>query len=152
MIQRIQSLFWLLSAVASGIMTFEPLLKIESSGIEKGLLFASDIKSTGAGEVILSCLPLLVLICIITLISVATIFLYKKRLLQMRLTVYNMVLMFGLIVLGYYYGHQGAIELNGSIKLASFTVMPIVSFILSLLAWRGVRRDYLMLKAVDRIR
>ena len=152
MIQRIQSLFWLLSGVATGLMTFQPLLKIESDGLEKGLLFANEIQSAGAGESILSCTPLLILICVITLISVMTIFLFKKRMVQMRLTIYNMILMVGLIVLGYYYGHQGVNELDGSLKLATFTIMPIVSFILSVLAWRGVRRDYLMLKAVDRIR
>lgn len=70
----------------------------------------------------------------------------------MRLTVYNMILMVGLIGLGLYYALQGAKELSGDLKLTFFTIMPVIAFILSLLAWRGVRRDYLMLKAVERIR
>jgi len=70
----------------------------------------------------------------------------------MRLIVYNLILIVGLIGIGYYFAQQGANELAGSIKLAPFTIMPVVAFILSLIAWRGVRRDYLMLKAVERIR
>ena len=152
MVQRIQSLFLLLSAIATGLMTFTPLLDIEAANGESGILFANAVKSAGAGEVLLPCLPLLILICLITLISIITIFLYKKRMLQMRLTVYNMILMVGLIGLGYYFAHQGANELSGHLNLVFYTIMPIVSFILSYLAWRGVRRDYLMLKAVERIR
>ena len=100
MVQRIQSLFLLLSAIATGLMTFNPLLDIEAANGESGILFANAVKSAGAGEVLLPCLPLLILICLITLISIITIFLYKKRMLQMRLTVYNMILMVGLIGLG----------------------------------------------------
>ncbi len=152
MIQRIQSLFLLLSAIVTGLMVFKPLLNIEAADGESGILFANAVKSAGAGEVILPCLPLLILICTITLISIITIFLYKKRLLQLRLTVYNMILMVGLIGLGYYFARQGANELAGSLNLVFYTIMPVIAFILSFLAWRGVRRDYLMLKAVERIR
>ena len=152
MIQRIQSLFLLLSAIATGLMTFNPLLNIEATNGESGILFANAVKSVGAGEVILPCSPLLILICLITLISLFTIFIYKKRMLQLRLTVYNMILMVGLVGLGYYFARQGANELAGSLKLAKFTIMPLIAFIFSLLAWRGVRRDYLMLRAVERIR
>ena len=152
MLQRIQHIFLLLSAVATGLMIFKPLVSIEVAGGESAFMFAGAIRTEGAGETILSCIPLMFLICLITAISLLTIFLYKKRLLQMRFTVYNMILMVGLIVLGYYYASKGANEISGDIQLTFYTVMPVVSFILSLLAWRGVRRDYLMLKAVERIR
>ena len=152
MIQRIQSLFLLLSAITTGLMTFNPLLNIEVTNGESGILFANAVKSAGTGEVILPCSPLQILISLITLISLLTIFIYKKRMLQMRLTIYNLILMVGLVGIGYYFAWQGANELAGSIKLAPFTILPVVAFILSLLAWRGIRRDYLMLKAVERIR
>ena len=151
MIQRIQHFFLLLSAVSTGLMLFQPLLGIESNS-ETGVMFADALKTAGAGEVILPCLPLLILIGLITLISLGSIYLFKRRVLQMRLTVYNMILMAGLIGLGYYYARQGANEISGDIKLMFFSVMPIIAFIFSLLAWRGIRRDYLMLRAVERIR
>ena len=101
MIQRIQHFFLLLSAVSTGLMLFQPLLGIESNS-ETGVMFADALKTAGAGEVILPCLPLLILIGLITLISLGSIYLFKRRVLQMRLTVYNMILMAGLIGLGYY--------------------------------------------------
>jgi len=152
MIQRIQHFFLLLSAVATGIIILKPVISIEVPNGESGLMYASALKSAGAGEVILPSLPLVFLVSLITLISLVSIFLYKKRLLQMRLTVYNMILLVGLLGLGYFYARLGAKEISGEIKLMFFSVMPLVAFILSLLAWRGIRRDYLMIKAIDRIR
>lgn len=152
MIQRIQTLFFLLSAVASGLMLFNPLLAIELQDSASAILFADAVKYAGSGKVVVQALPLLALVAIITLISVATIFLFKKRMLQMRLTVYNLILMLGLIVLGYYYARQGVKETGGTLQLTYYTIMPVIAFILSILGWRGVRRDYLMLKAVERIR
>lgn len=151
MIQRIQHFFLFLSAVSTGLMLFQPLMGIESSS-QSGLMYADALKTARAGEVILPSLPLLILISVITLISFGSIYLYKKRILQLRITVYNMILMMGLIGLGYYYARQGANEISGDIKLLFFSVMPIIAFIFSFLAWRGIRRDYLMLRAVDRIR
>jgi hypothetical protein len=152
MIQRIQTLFFLLSALAAGLMLFNPLLGIDLPDGGRAILFADGVKDAGSGKVVVQAFPLLALIAIITLISIVTVFLYKKRMLQMRLTVYNLVLLVGLIVLGYYYARQGVKETGGTMELTYYTIMPVVAFILSLLGWRGVRRDYLMLKAVERIR
>lgn len=134
------------------MMLLKPLVRIFVPEGESGLMYAGVLKSAGAGEAVLSSMPLFFLIAMVTAISVITIFIYKKRVLQMRITVYNMILMIGILVLGYYYASQGAKELSGEIKLLFYSVMPVISFILSLLAWRGIRRDYLMLKAVERLR
>ena len=152
MIQRIQSLYFLLSALATGLMLFNPLLGIGSESNSRAWLFADAVKDSNTGDVIVQAYPLLILIGIITLISLVTIFLYKRRMGQMRLTIYNMILMVGLLILGYYYAYQGSRETGGSYELTFYTIMPLVAFVMSLLGWRGVRRDYLMLKAVERIR
>ena len=152
MIQRIQTLFFLLSAIATGLMLVNPLLGIELPDGGLAILFADAVKYSGSGKIIVQAIPLLILISIITLISLVTIFLFKRRMLQMRLTVYNLILLAGLLVLGYYYARQGVKQTGGSIELMFYSIMPVVAFILSLLGWRGVRRDYLMLKAVERIR
>ena len=70
----------------------------------------------------------------------------------MRVTGYNMILLGGLLGLGYFYAWRGLNEIGGELELTFYTIMPVIAFIFNLLAWRGVRRDYLMLKAVDRIR
>ena len=152
MIQRIQSLFWLLGSIASGLMLFNPVLRINVSGGDSGLLYAGSLKSEVSGEVIISSIPLFSLVLIIVLIGLVCIFLFQKRVLQMRLTVYNMILLVGLLALGYYYAWRGLNEIGGELELTFYTIMPVIAFIFNLLAWRGVRRDYLMLKAVDRIR
>ena len=79
MIQRIQSLFWLLGTIASGLMLFNPVLRINVSGGDSGLLYAGSLKSEVSGEVITSSIPLFSLVLIITLIGLVCIFLLKKR-------------------------------------------------------------------------
>ena len=103
MIQRIQTLFWLLGSVASGLMLFNPILRISSEAGSYGLLYAGSLKTEGADDLIFSSVPLLVLILIITLLGLGCIFLFKKRVLQVRLTVYNMVLLVGSNVLSFFY-------------------------------------------------
>ena len=84
MIQRIQHVFMLLSAAATGMMIYKPLINIEVPDGESGLMYANALKTLGGGEIILSSLPLFILICVVTIIPLVCISLYKKRMLQMR--------------------------------------------------------------------
>lgn len=151
MIQRIQTIYLSLSVVVMSFLFFNHLISIESSS-QRGELWLSGVKNSRTGEYILQSWPLIVLAIIIILIYLIAIFLYKKRELQMRLVVYAIILIFGFIGVGAFYGIQGADMIQGRISMEYYSIMPGIAVIFSILAWRGIRRDYLMLKAVDRIR
>jgi len=151
MIQRIQSIYLFLSGVVMSFMFFHHMARIEYAD-QSAEFWLSGIKESGTGDYVLQSWPLLVLTIIIILIYLITIFLYKKRELQLRLVVYEIILIIGFIAVGVFYGMQGADILEGKITMEYFSVMPVIAIIFSILAWRSIRKDYLMLKAVDRIR
>ncbi len=151
MIQRIQTIYLFLSSVVMSFLFFHHMASIEFSGrMEEVWLYG--IKESGSGEIILHNWTLMALPIVIILIYLLAIFLYQKRELQMRFVVYGIILTIALMGLGALFVIQRSNAFDGSVKMEYFSIMPLVSMILSILAWRGIRRDYLMLKAVDRIR
>jgi glucan phosphoethanolaminetransferase (alkaline phosphatase superfamily) len=88
-----------------------------------------------------------ILICVLNVIAI---FMYKSRVLQMRLCVYNMLLLAGLmgIVLFVLYSVPNVRSVSYSMP----AVFPIISLILHYLAFRGIRRDDMMVQALSRLR
>lgn len=151
MIQRIQTVYLFLSGVVMSLLFLNHMVSIESSD-RSAELWLSGIKESGTEDYVLQSWPLMVLAVIIIFIYLITILMYKKRELQMRLIVYAIILVFGFVGVGAFYVIQGANMIDGKITMEYFSVMPGVAVMMSIMAWRGIRRDYLMLKAVDRIR
>lgn len=151
MIQRKQSLFLLLSAGASLLLLFFPLIQI-STDTALWHLTAFLVQSEGSEEILFKVYPLFALILIVILIPVISIFLYKRRVLQMRLTIYNMILIIGVIAMIALYTLKANAELEGTFRLMYITIMPVLAFVFSFLAFRGIRRDEMLIKTLDRIR
>lgn len=152
MIQRIQTIFWLLGMMSVGSLFFLPYVSIDTAGGESFDMFLKGVENARGNELLINAWPVLVLGIVIFLIHLFSIFQYKRRMLQMRSTMYNIILLAGWLVMGYVYADSAADSLAGNLQPEFISVMPVVAIILNLLAWRGVRRDYLMLKAVERIR
>lgn len=105
--------------------------------------------------------PLVVLTILMTLAPLVTIFLYKKRELQVRLCRLTMlvnIIFIGLIFLYYEADIQKIIAaVEGDeyqLYVAYFfgMVIPLVNLILEILAIRGIKKDIDLLKSVDRLR
>ena len=90
------------------------------------------------------------------LLPFVTIFLYKKRLLQFRLCVVETVLLAGVMLFEIYYIWGRCAEPRrspfqpGNSPPPRF--FPPVSLIFTYLALRGIRKDILLVKSLDRIR
>ena len=150
MIQRIQTIFWLMGAISIALLFVAPIANLTGSmDLE---FWLNGFYSSGSEEYVRPTWVLGVLASIIILISLLTISLFKKRELQMRLTIFNTILIVGLIGLGVFFALNAANDFDCTLKTEYYSVMPLVAIIFNLLAWRGTRKDYLMLKAVDRIR
>ena len=154
MIQRIQSLYLLLAAVVIGLVFFFPFAELL---VNKEFLFSFKYRGLYQlkdGQEVLSVasIPLATLFSIILLISLITIFLYKKRGLQMRLCIINILLSIGSLGVVYYYIAVAFSEFDAIVHYKIFALMPIISAILTYLAYRGVRKDELLIISMDRIR
>lgn len=135
MIQRIQSIWLLLAAVAS----FVSLKLTFYSGYKDNNLF-EELK--GSSDFLL-----MIVSVAVGLLALITIFLYKNRKLQIQLTWLGIVLQAVVLLL---YFQQTKTYVQGN-----FTLTSVVSFIIPLffiLAWLGVRKDEKLIKSMDRLR
>ena len=152
MIQRIQSVFLFAALCFLVPMFFVPIAELV---YETGELLSFNLKGfyyTELGETAgissqYSIMAFGLLICALNLI---TIFMYKRRLLQLRLCVYNIILLVGLsgVVLFVLYSVPNV----SSVSFRLPAVFPIIAVILHYLAFRGIRKDELMVQALSRLR
>ena len=96
---------------------------------------------------------LLALACALPLV---TIFLFRRRLLQIRLCVVEMVLLLGSLVMeGVYYFLSWRVFSDLTFHTQGFKpaiVLPLVCLLFAYLAARAIFRDELLVRAADRIR
>ena len=152
MIQRIQSIFLFVSLFFLVPMFFAPVAEMI---YETGEIFAFDLTGfyqTEAETTIMlsNQYSIMILGILIGTLNLIIILMYKSRVLQMRLCVYNMLLLAGLmgIVLFVLYTVPNVRSVSFSLP----TVFPIISLILHYLAFRGIRRDEMMVQALSRLR
>ena len=135
MIQRIQTIWLLLAAVAS----FATLKLSFYSGNKDNNLFE---ELTGSSHFLL-----LILSVAVGLLALITIFLFKNRKLQIRLSLLGIVLQLVALVI---YFQQIKTYVQGN-----FTLTSALSFIIPvffILAWLGIRKDEKLIKSMDRLR
>ncbi len=95
---------------------------------------------------------LFVLALIIALLSLYIVFLYKKRKLQMRLTMLGMLLTVGYLV---YYTVEAAKltnTLQASYGFKFALALPIITIILLFMARRAIRKDEVLVRMSNRLR
>lgn len=153
MIQRIQTVYLLFASVLMLLMLFFPWVKF-LAGEELYTFYFNGVKvlKESHPEMVVQTWTLAVLTIVIALISFVMIFLYKKRALQMRLSIYNMILMVALVGLIFYYAFTVSQELNAITYYSFPVVFPVIAIVLTYLAFRSIRKDELLIKSYDRLR
>ncbi len=154
MIQRVQTIYMFLVAVLTVLIFAMPLASFMADGQAVDLT-ALGIKSAD-GKTIVSSLHMTVLISLAAVLPLVNIFLFKKRWVQIRLCLVQMILQLGVIVYFVFY----IINLNSSVSefqtqamsLKPALIFPLVNIILSYLAYRGVVKDEALVRSLDRIR
>lgn len=153
MIQRVQTLFLLIATIASVLMIVIPFYQMIGPNDDVLKLYYTGLENVTRGEVIYRTLPLAVITVVTGLISFITILLFQRRTLQMRLCVYNILLIiaqFGLILF-YYFSLKN--KFDAGLTSFSFTaILPLVNIVLIFQAFRAIRRDDLLIKSYDRLR
>lgn len=154
MIQRIQTVYLVVITILTVLMLILPLA-IFMGDSQQIILNAFSLDSV-FGTQIISTKYMGILICIATLVPFVAIFLFKHRWIQIRLCIVEIVLQAGLIAYLAYY----IIRVNNSLAVfdlhsMSFAlpdVFPVVNIILAVLAYRGVLKDEVLVKSLNRIR
>lgn len=148
MIQRKQTLFLLAVAVIAIIQFFIPFqtlifeTKVWPICLMPGC--STDVMGTNIyAPMIINCLVLI--------LSIAVIFLYKNRVLQYKLA--NLLILFSVFIVGLFFllsfvkeGTEGAINY----QIGSF--LPIIAAIFAFLAAHFIKKDEQLVRSADRIR
>ena len=152
MLQRIQTVYLLIVALLMVGVLFLPLAALQSAGAAY-LFDAAGVRTLAEQpELVYPTWALFGLTAVIALIALITVFLYKKRVLQIRLSVFNAILMVGFYALfGFFvYTFKNSTEVALTVKIAlSF---PLIALILNYLAIRNIGADEVLVRSLDRLR
>ena len=145
MIQRIQSVYLLLVTILLVVAICMPVGQfIGADGVTAHVFKPLGFQSTWGlfGILLLS-----------ALVAFCTIFLFRNRMLQIRMTIFSSILL-----IGYYIAFcVFMFILKGDLDAMTFQLgwalcLPVVAIILNYLAFRAIYKDEVMVKAADRLR
>lgn len=150
MLQRIQTLFLLLAAAAMLVASVTPLVFFMHQG-DKVVFEAMGVYLNG--ELNDSTWGLFLLSMVSSVLSLLTVFLYKQRMLQIRLSIFNVVCMIGFyLYFGFILYKLYPVENLLFQKVGVGVIMPVIAIILTILAIRKIGADEALIRSLHRLR
>ncbi|MBE0662075.1 MAG: DUF4293 domain-containing protein [Bacteroidales bacterium] len=155
MIQRIQSVYLFLAAIAIVVMFFFPIANFYSD------LYYFYLSLDGISDetfLKINTIPLITMVVILIVLILFSIFIYKNRLLQARIIRFAILIDISFIIV-LYFGYIDNIiksfKAEGTtldVEYKAGIYFPLIVLILLVLAMRGVLNDEKKVKAADRLR
>lgn len=155
MIQRIQSIFLLLSIVLIGVCLCSPLgTYVGSDSLVHATLSNSWLYDADYQECYIASSALFVLLALAGVVTILSLFGYENRIRQMRWTVLSCILLvlYYLSFVGFAIYYAKTKYAGAHFQIAFYACFPILSFILNLLAYWRIKHDEKLVRAADRIR
>lgn len=147
MIQRIQTIFILVAGLLVSALFVLPFAHISVENVIH--IFTAKGISTG-DNLVFNGLPIMIFIGIIAVLHFLIIFLYKKRIRQIRFLAFTIILLLGLFGMFFYFTYAGFDDAKVAFKIP--TTFPIIAIILDYLAIRSIGKDEALIRSMDRIR
>ena len=153
MIQRIQTIFLLFAVVFQLAMIFFPIVIYALPNKEILILTASGFKTNALlSEKLFSTAINLVFICAIAIVIFVNIFLFKNRTLQMRICFLSTLLLIGFQLYIYWFAWDSGQKLEAITNYKLIIIFPVISAILTILAYISIKKDDKLVRSLDRIR
>lgn len=152
MIQRIQTLYLVVATILMAMTFIFPIAEFNIAGVD----FTLSAFSLSGGNQSESTFWMGLLLAMATAVPFVTIFLFKRRTLQIRLCAVEAVLLLGsLAFIGLYYWLSNRFFAGYDIEHKQFgwsAIMPVMALILDVLAARAIFKDEVLVRSLDRIR
>jgi hypothetical protein len=143
MIQRIQTIYLLLSSIASGGLIF-----IFNLWISKGeKIFVLDLFSNKS--ISLQLIP--IMFCISSILAIVNIFIFNNR--KLQFVIGRILILINLFLLGLLI--YQSLMISGEISVSEKGIgmfLPILAILLLVLANKAIKKDEDLVKSVDRLR
>ena len=154
MIQRIQTVYLLITEVLIGLLYLLPFAGIT---VKNTVVYRADIQGIYAAgvanaEMVQRHWPIFLCWVAIMILIFATIFLYTNRRLQLRLLNISLLVLFCFGGLTLFELWSGAQKLSGQLSLSVYLVFPVIALVFIFLALKAIRKDDLLIRSIDRIR
>ena len=166
MIQRIQSIYLLLTTALMAVFLFLPIAQFDTTdgiysftaqGISTVEAMTTPVQDSAAAitqtSVFTPTWGVFVLGTVIAVLSFITIFLYKNRPTQARICMINAFFLVTFYIVIFLSGYTFREDLSASnISWTAYIVMPFVALVLDILAYKAINKDERLVRSLDRIR
>ncbi len=149
MIQRKQSLYWFLAAVLAITLIFMNFLQLVTNNGDYDITAFGVFKGT---EKIVPAIPLIAYLVGLAVTNIVVIFLYKKRVLQARISTLLCLLSLGFYALLAFYRFMSLDSEVLATKFGYGIIIPLICAILDYMATRATISDEKKVRSLDRIR
>lgn len=161
MIQRIQTVYLALAIVTAICALLFNSVYYWADGEMVGAISSIRLwtDSPALADKMSSPWPLSILLVLVVLLNVVAIFLFRKRMRQLRITLFSTILLIGYVLAlafcTWFCKEQISMllapaDISMTFGIAAF--LPIVGVILNCMAIRGIRKDEALVRSLDRIR
>ena len=152
MIQRIQSVYLLVCVILLVVCMCSPVAAFVGAdgSVSPFTNLGVDVEGVGRET---SCWGMFAILMLSAVVALGTIFLYKNRMLQIRMSIFNIILLIGYYAtfVAFIIAYNGRLE-DFSFQLRFASCLPFVAIVLSYLALRAIGKDEVMVRAADRLR
>jgi hypothetical protein len=153
MIQRVQTLYLFASLVLAGLIFLVPVAELTYGNNQVVIFRVTGFYDDVSGSLILPAIPVVIIVSVIECLYIISIFLFKRRPIQARLCVINMILLAGIVGLYIYHLAFFMKKVPGvDYKPELSFLFPVIAIILTYLAFRGIRKDEYLVRLSERIR
>ena len=161
MIQRIQTIYLSGAVIFCALMFFFPFGEIQSPQntyvLDAYGLHHHDNGTLTEMLTIFQKLIITALVTAVAIVALVSVFMFRKRSLQIILCKLNILLLAGLIFAVFYCLDKGSSMITAFVPVAEVSynagiAFPIVSIVLTFLASRAIKKDEELVRAADRIR
>jgi hypothetical protein len=153
MIQRIQTIYLAIAVILTSALFYTKLVTLSTQETLYTMYYNGIfVGEAVGGEPVMDMLAFTILLVVSVLTGLITIFLYKKRLLQIRVAALNIGLQIGLSALIYFFAKTAGRELGAVYSFHYSMVFPLISVVLLIMAIKAIGKDEALIRSMDRIR
>ena len=151
MIQRIQSVYWLVITALLVVTMLSPMgFFTETGGAFDSVLKPLGLTMANGGTE--STWGLFAILLLDAVVAFPTIFLYRNRMLQVRMCVFSALLQIGFYATVAVFVYMLQQDLEATFRPGWALALPFVCIVLNYLAFRATYADEVMVRASERLR
>ena len=151
MIQRIQSVYWLVITALLVVTMLSPMgFFTETGGAFDSVLKPLGLTMANGGTE--STWGLFAILLLDAVVAFTTIFLYRNRMLQVRMCVFRALLQIGFYATVAVFVYMLQQDLEATFRPGWALALPFVCIVLNYLAFRATYADEVMVRASERLR